>query len=61
MDFVIGMGFVLCMLYLFYEREGRKRPRAQTVRAARGGGGSRGKRTTKRRTTRKAEMITFQP
>jgi hypothetical protein len=60
MDFVIGMGFVLCMLYLFYEREGRKRPRAQTVRAARGGGG-RGKRNTKRRTVKKAEMIAFQP
>jgi hypothetical protein len=60
MDFVIGMGFVLCMLYLFYEREGRKRPRAQTVRAARGSGG-RGKRTTKRRTVKKAEMIAFQP
>jgi hypothetical protein len=48
MDFVIGMGFVLCMLYLFYEREGRKaRPQyARTSRATT----PRGKRTAKRRT-----------
>jgi hypothetical protein len=50
MDFVIGMGFVLCMLYLFYERESRK-ARPQLARASRTSA-ARGKRTTKRRTKR---------
>jgi hypothetical protein len=50
MDFIIGMGFVLCMLYLFYEREGRRKPRTQVARASRTSASSKGKRTTKRKT-----------
>lgn len=51
MDFVVGMGFVLCMLYLFYEREGRHKARPQVARASRSGA-AKGKRTTKRQTSK---------
>lgn len=33
MDLLIAMGFIMCMLYLFYEREGRNKPRPQVARA----------------------------
>ena len=50
MDFIVGMGFVLCMLYLFYERENRQKARPQVARVARTSSARSGKRTTKRRT-----------
>lgn len=40
MDMLIAMGFILCMLYLFYERDGRSRTRATA---------SKGRRSSKRR------------
>jgi hypothetical protein len=30
MDLLVAMGFMLCMLYLFYEREERRKPPKQT-------------------------------
>jgi hypothetical protein len=54
MDFIIGMGFVLCMLYLFYERENKK-ARPQFARASRGTA-SRSKRPIKRRTTKRFDV-----
>ena len=52
MDFLIGMGFVLCMLYLFYERENNKKARPQVARASRTAAGRGGKRATKRRSNK---------
>ncbi len=49
MDLLVAMGFILCMLYLFYEREGRKKPRQQVARASRTTASRGGKRPTKRR------------
>jgi hypothetical protein len=59
MDFLIGMGFVLCMLYLFYERESSKKARPQVARASRTSasrGSSKGRRTTKRKSRYKSEV-----
>jgi hypothetical protein len=48
MDLLVAMGFMLCMLYLFYEREGRQKARAQVARPSRSTT-SKGRRPTKRR------------
>ncbi len=53
MEMLIGMGFILCMLYLFYEREGRSKTRASTTRAGSRRSTAKGRRTTKRRSTKK--------
>ena len=53
MDFIVGMGFVLCMLYLFYERENRQKARPQVARASRTSASRGGKRTTTKRRSHK--------
>jgi hypothetical protein len=50
MDLLVAMGFMLCMLYLFYEREERRKPRTQTARSSRTYTGAKSKRPSKRRT-----------